>query len=89
MLCFSEEEKAVANAVYSGDLESLKLLLETREDRNPVIYVDNLGNNATVLHEAAFGGQVKIIKWYHENLTFEDINPLGGLYLCYSAIVGH
>ena len=82
MLCFSEEEKAVANAVYSGDLESLKLLLETREDKNPVIFVDNLGNSATVLHEAAFGGQVKIIKWYHENLTIEDINPLGGLHLC-------
>ena len=63
-------------------MQKLKEVLEKRKDKNPVIYVDNLGSNATVLHEAAFEGQTKIIKWYHENLTFEDINPLGGLHLC-------
>ena len=73
------------SAVVSGNLEKLKMLLEKREDKNPVIFIDDLGNNSTVLHEAAFEGQAKIIKWYHENLTFEDINPLGGLYLCKSA----
>ena len=73
---FSEEEKAVFNAVDSGDLERLKVLLETREDKNPVVYVTNLGVGFSVLDSAAYLGHVNIIKWYQETLHFDDINPL-------------
>ena len=76
LLCFSEEEKDVFNAVQSGDLESLKLLLKTREEENPVVYVGTIGTGMTVLHLAAYFGHVNIIKWYHETLHFDDINPL-------------
>ena len=76
---FSEEEKAVFNAVYSGDLERLKVLLETREDKNPVVYVDNSGVGFSVLDVAAYYGHVNIIKWYQETLHFDDINPLNSI----------
>ena len=52
------------------------MLLEKREDQNPVTYINNLGFGMTVLHISAYFGQVEIIKWYHEDLHFEDINPL-------------
>ena len=52
------------------------MLLEKRKDKNPVIYIDNLGNGWTVLHLSAELGKVEIIRWYHEDLQFEDINPL-------------
>ena len=73
---FSEKEKAVDSAVYSGNLDKLKVLLETREDKNPVTYVGNLGIGWTVLHGAGYFGHVNIIKWFHETFPFEDINPL-------------
>ena len=76
---FSEEEKAVDNAVKYGDLERLKVLLETREDKNPVVYVDNGGNAFSVLDRAAYFGYVNIIKWYQETLHFDDINPLNSV----------
>ena len=73
---FLEEEKDVFNAVNSGALGKLKVLLEKREDKNPVIYIDNLGNGDTVLHLSAQWGKVDIIRWYKEDLHFQDINPL-------------
>ena len=76
---FSEEEKAVFNAVYSGDLERLKVLLETRKDKNPVVYVGNTGTRFSVLDSAAYLGHVNIIKWYQESLHFDDINPLNSV----------
>ena len=76
---FSEEEKAVFNAVNSGDLERLKVLLETRKDKNPVVYVGNLGSGFSVLEGAAYQGHVNIIKWYQETLHFDDINPLNSV----------
>ena len=76
---FSEEEKAVDNAVKYGDLERLKVLLETREDKNPVAYVDILGNGFSVLDSAAYYGQVNITKWYQETLHLDDINPLNSI----------
>ena len=76
VILFSEEEKAVYNATESGDLKRLKVLLETREDKNPVIYESSDGIRSTILHEAARKGKVNIIKWYHETLHINDINPL-------------
>ena len=73
---FSEEEKAVYNAAKSGDLEKLKVLLETQEDKNPVAYVRNTGARFSILDLAAYFGHVNITKWYQENLHFDDINPL-------------
>ena len=90
---FSEEEKAVFNAVYSGDLERLKVLLETREDKNPVVYVDSQGTRFSVLGLAAYLGHVNIIKWYQETLHFDDINPLNSVGtmtpMMYAAQGGH
>ena len=40
-----------------------------------MIYIGNLGNGWTVLHLSAAWGKVEIIRWYHEDLQFEDINP--------------
>ena len=76
---FSEEEKAVYYAVRSGDLESLKVLLETREDKNPVVDVGNLGTGFSILDLAAQLGHVNITKWYQETLHFDDINPLNSV----------
>ena len=76
---FSEEEKAVYNAVVKGDLERLKLLLEGREDKNPVVSVSDLGSGFSVLGSAAYYGHVNIIKWYQETLHFDDINPLNSV----------
>ena len=73
---FSEEERDVYNAVKRGDLGKLKLLLGKREDKNPVVYIGNLGSGYTVLHLSAQWGEVDIIKWFHEDLHFDDINPL-------------
>ena len=68
------------------------MLLETKRDENPVIYIDNLGNGWTVLHLSAGWGEVEIIRWYHEDLHFEDINPLdsSGTYtpMLYAATYG-
>ena len=75
---FSEEERAVYNAVRSGDLERLKVLLETREDKNPVVYLE-AGDGISVLDIAAYHGHLNIIKWYQETLHFDDINPLNSI----------
>ena len=79
LILFSEEEKAVFNAVYSGDLERLKVLLETREDKNPITYVGGLGTGFSILDLAAQLGHVNITKWYQETLHFDDINPLNSI----------
>ena len=73
---FSEEEKAVYNAFVFGDLERLKVLLETREDKNPVVYVGSTGIILSILDLAAYHGHINITKWYRETLHFDDINPL-------------
>ena len=76
---FSEEERAVYNVVVRGDLERLKVLLENRKDKNPVVYVTNYGDGFSILELAAYEGHVNIIKWYHETLHFDDINPLDSI----------
>ena len=73
---FSEEEKDVFNAVSSGDLEKLKMLLEKREDNNPVISIADDGVEFSVLDASAYLGKVEIIRWYNEDLHLDDINPL-------------
>ena len=50
----------------------LKLFLEARADKNPVI---DPGGFFSVLHVAAQYGQLNITKWYKEVLKFPDINP--------------
>ena len=76
---FSEEEKAVFNAVQSGDLEKLKVLLKTREDKNSVVYVSKRETGFSVLDIAAYFGHVNITKWYQETLHLDDINPLNSI----------
>ena len=76
-LIFSEEEiNAIYNAVVIDDFGKLKVLLEKREDKNPVIYIGNIGTEFSVLHLSATWGKVDLIRWYHETLHFDDINPL-------------
>ena len=53
----------------------MKIFLKTREDKNPVVYVSNGGSRYTVLHNAAYEGQLGIIRWYREALNFSEINP--------------
>ena len=70
---FSDDE--ILSAVESGHLDILKLFLEARADKNPVIDIRSNGVFASVLHVAAQYGQLNIIKWYKEVLKFPDINP--------------
>ena len=57
-------------------MEKLKILFENRKDKNPVTYISDNGIQWTVLHRAASEGHVNIIRWYREDLHFDDINPL-------------
>ena len=67
--------KEILKAVDTGQLELLKIFLKTREDKNPVVYISNSGSRFTVLHNAAYEGQLGIIRWYREALNFSNINP--------------
>ena len=67
--------KEVLKAVDTGQLELLKIFLKTRQDKNPVVYISNSGSRLTVLHNAAYEGQLGIIRWYREALNFSNINP--------------
>ena len=62
------------NIIQKGDLETLKELLKTKEDKNPVIFSYNAGE-FTVLHIAAYFGHLNITIWYKDVLGFSDINP--------------
>ena len=53
--------------------------MENRRDKNPVTYISNTGAGFSVLHGAAYGGHVNILRWFHETLRFDDINPLDNL----------
>ena len=63
------------SAVESGHLDILKLFLEARADKNPVIDIRSDGASYSCLHIAAEYGQLNITKWYKEELKFPDINP--------------
>ena len=68
-------EKEILKAVDIGQLELLKIFLEARQDKNPIVYVSNSGSRYTVLHNAAYEGQLGIINWYKDELNFSNINP--------------
>ena len=61
--------------MQKGDLETLKVLLKTKEEKNPVIYSDNSLGELTVLDTAAYFGHLNITIWYKDVLGFSDINP--------------
>ena len=61
-------------AVESGNLDILKLFLEAREDKNPVISIID-GDEKSVLLIAAAFGHLNIIVYYKDVLKFIDINP--------------
>ena len=79
-------ERAVYNAVERGDLNILKLLLERREDKNPVISEHPRGGTSSVLHVAAYEGHVNITRWFHETFPFEDINPYENTGIFYNVL---
>ena len=56
-------------------METLKELLKTKEEENPIIFTDNSLDELTVLHMAAFLGHLNITIWYKDVLGFSDINP--------------
>ena len=63
------------NIIQKGDLETLKVLLKTKEEKNPIIISDNSLGDFTILHVAAGFGHLNITVWYKDVLGFSDINP--------------
>ena len=63
------------NIIQKGDLETLKVLLKTKEEKNPIIISDNSLGELTILHVAAGFGHLNITIWYKDTLGFSDINP--------------
>ena len=55
-------------------MDILKLLLEAREDKNPVISIID-GDERSVLLIAAAFGHLNIIVYYKDVLQFSNINP--------------
>ena len=72
-VCFADFE--ILPAVQSGNLDILKLFVEAREDKNPVIDIRSDGDEGSVLHVAAAFGHLNIIVYYKDVLQFSDINP--------------
>ena len=46
------------------------------EFKNPVIHINSLGGEDTLLHIAAQKGHENIIRFYQEELNYPDVNPL-------------
>ena len=75
-ICYFIAEKEIKTAVKEGNLDILKILLNNRQDKNPVVWVgSSTGSEYTVLHYAAYRGKLGIIKWYKDALNFSNINP--------------
>ena len=73
-------------------MEILKLFLEAREDKNPVVDIRSDGDEGSVLHVAAAFGHLNIIVYYKDVLQFSDINPKnnnGQTPLSYAISQGH
>ena len=91
LFCFSDSD--ILAAVQSDQLEILKLFLEAREDKNPVIDVNpDDGEEGSVLLIAATLGHLNIIVYYKDILQFTDINPknnYGFTPLFYASLQGH
>ena len=65
------------SVIADGNLEMLKQFLNgfnSWKDKIPIVY-RNSEQNFTVLHRAAYYGQIKIIEWYKEDLNISNINP--------------
>ena len=91
MFCFFPDVE-ILKAVQSGNLDILKLLLEAREDKNPVISIKPDGEEGSVLITAAAFGHLNIIVYYKDILQFTDINPksnYGFTPLFYASLQGH
>ena len=89
-VCFADFE--ILPAVQSGNLDILKLFLESIKDKNPVISIINGGDEGSVLIVAAFFGHLNIIVYYKDVLQFSDINPKnnnGQTPLYYAVSRGH
>ena len=56
-------------------MDILKLFLEAREDKNPVISINDGGDEGSVLLNAAAFGHLNIIVYYKDVLQFSNINP--------------
>ena len=72
-------------------MDILKLFLEAREDKNPVISIID-GDEGSVLLLAASLGHLNIIVYYKDVLQFSDINPknnIGKTPLSYASLQGH
>ena len=52
------------------------MFLAFLEFKNPVIRVNSLGGEDTILHMAAQMGHEDIIRFYQEELNYPDVNPL-------------
>ena len=90
LFCFADFE--ILAAVKSGSLEILKLFLEAREDKNPVISIINGGDEGSVLIVAAAFGHLNIIVYYKDVLQFSNINPknnIGKTPLSVASFEGH
>ena len=62
-ICYFIAEKEIKTAVKEGNLDILKILLNNRQDKNPVVWVGNsTGSEYTVLHYAAYLGKLDIFK---------------------------
>ena len=62
----------VSMALHKGDIKELKTLLNDRQEKNPILTVED---GSTVIHLAAIFGHLDIIKWYKEELNKSNINP--------------
>ena len=72
-------------------MDILKLFLEAREDKNPVISIID-GDEGSVLLIAAFFGHLNIIVYYKDVLQFSNINPenrIGKTPLFEASLQGH
>ena len=72
---FSFAEKEILEAVRNSQLDLLKIILKTKQEKNPIISNKDGSGGLTVLHVAAYYGKISIIKWYRDELKFSNINP--------------
>lgn len=75
MTPFSFSDEEIRPAVQYGYLELMKILLKSRVNKNPIVYTAKDGSRFTLLHDAAYNGQLGIIKWFKDELKFSNINP--------------
>ncbi len=78
------EIKAIRSAIYSGNLERLRQLLQSKTAREAVIV------GKSWLHVAASKGQVEIVDWLvSAGLAIDAVDSLDFTPLCHAASGGH